>query len=82
MNAFHIPPKATPAPSKQPKRTVRGLVFERTTQSMFSTVTQPPHFRIGQHAQPPVDQIQIDTLRALRNARNERSEPKSAKVAV
>ena len=44
-------------------------------------LSQPPGYRVGQDATPPVDQVAKEALQALRHARNERSHPKSRKVA-
>ena len=44
-------------------------------------INQPPHFRSGQDTKAPVDQVAKEALQALNHARNERSQPKSRKVA-
>lgn len=42
---------------------------------------QPPHFGTGSVPLQPVDALEKATLMALRHARNDRSQPKSRKVA-
>ncbi len=44
-------------------------------------LAQPPHFRTGSVPQPPPNPVERATLVALNHARNDRSQPKSRKVA-
>jgi len=75
-------PRGTPAPAKKPRKHFRGTEFEKSTQAIFGKgritspdLIQPPHYGSGQQPTAPVDQVAIDTTRALRNSRNDRSEP-------
>ena len=42
---------------------------------------QPPHFRTGSVPPPPPNPVERAALVALNHARNDRSQPKSRKVA-
>ena len=44
-------------------------------------LNQPPHFRTGSVPPPPPNPVERAALVALNHARNERSQPKSRKVA-
>ena len=45
-------------------------------------LAQPPHFRTGSVPPPPQNPVERAALVALNHARNDRSQPKSRKVAL
>ena len=79
-------PSATPRGSARSKAPMQGAI-PPPTKSMDSTGrftvrdVSPPHFRTDSVPQPPQNPVERAALVALNHARNDRSQPKSRKVA-